>query len=113
MSFIDALVLGCGVYILYHTYIMKRDGIIPQGVMVNKGVLIPKDADVAGFILTMYWKGIALGVTACISGALGLACVKYPQLQLMTTIFSCVFFAALIVFVVYLKKAHKKFLHLS
>lgn len=113
MSIIDALVFGCGIYILYHTYIMKRDGVIPKGVMINKDMVIPKDADVAGFILDMFWKGIFVGVCACFSGILGIVSAEVASLQWMATIFSFVFFGVLVVFIVFLKKAQKKFLHIK
>lgn len=113
MSIIDALVFGCGIYILYHTYIMKRDGVIPQGVMLNKDMVIPKDADVAGFILDMYWKGIVVGLSACFSGILGILSVEITGLQIVATIFSFVFFGILIAFIVFLKKAQKKYLYIS
>ena len=113
MSVIDALVFGCGLYILYHTYIMKRDGVIPKGVMINKDSMIPKDADVPGFILNMFWKGMMAGFSACFSGILGILSVKIEGLQMFATFFSVVFFVVLIIFIVSLKKAHKKFLHIG
>ena len=113
MSIIDALVFGCGIYILYHTYIMKRDGVIPIGVMLNKDMPVPKDADVAGFILDMFWKGVVVGLCACFSGIIGILSVKITQLQIIAAIFSFVFFGILVVFIVFLKKAQKKFLHIG
>ena len=113
MSIIDALVFGCGLYIMYHSYIMKRDGVIPVGVMVNKDMIISKDADVAGFILNMFWKGIAVGCCACFSGVIGIISVKIVPLQIVATIFSFVFFGILIVFIISLKKAQKKYLHIG
>ncbi len=112
MSIIDALVFGCGIYILYHTFIMRRDGVIPQGVMINKDVTIPKNADVAGFILDMFWKGIVVGISACISGILGILSASIPSLQNVATCFCFIFFAILVIFIVLLKKAQKKFLHI-
>ena len=113
MSIIDALVFGCGVYILYHTYIMKRDGIIPKGVMITKDITIPKDADIAGFILDMYLKGIIVGLCACFSGIFGILSVWFTQLQSATFLVSCAFFGVLVVFIVFLKKAQKKYLHIG
>ena len=113
MSIIDGLVFCCGIYILYHTYIMKRDGVIPKGVMINKDMVIPKDADVAGFILDMFWKGIIVGLCACLSGIIGILSVEITGLQMFATIFSFVFFGVLIAFIVFLKKAQKKFLHIA
>ena len=113
MSIIDALVFGCGLYILYHTYIMKRDAVIPKGVMINKDMIVPKDADVAGFILDMFWKGIVVGLCACFSGIFGLISAKITDLQNIATIISFAFFGVLVVFVVMLKKAQKKYLHIG
>ena len=113
MSIIDGLVLGCGIYIIYHSYIMRRDGMSPVGVMLNKDMKLPKDADVAGFILNMFWKGIAVGLCACFSGIIGILSVKITQLQIVATIFSFVFFGVLVVFIVFLKKAQSKYLHIS
>ena len=113
MSFIDALVFGCGLYILYHSYTMKKEGVIPKGVMINKDMTIPKDADVAGFILDMYWKGIVVGICACLSGIIGILSLEKVQLEIVATICSFVFFAVLVIFIVFLKKAQKKFLHIE
>lgn len=113
MSIIDALVFGCGIYILYHSYIMRRDAVIPVGVMINKDMTVPKNADVAGFILDMFWKGIFVGLCACFSGIIGILSVRITQLQIVATIFSFVFFGILVLFIVLLKKAQKKYLHIS
>jgi len=113
MGIIDAIVFCCGIYMLYQTYIMRRDGVIPQGFYINKDMTIPKDADIAGFILDMYWKGIIAGVSACVSGILGLVSAEMAGLQLFATIFSFVFFGILVIFMIVLKKAQKKFLHIG
>ena len=113
MGIIDAIVFCCGIYMLYQTYIMRRDGVIPQGFYINKDMTLPKDADIAGFILDMYWKGIIAGVSACVSGILGLVSAEMAGLQLFATIFSFVFFGILVVFIVLLKKAQKKYLHIN
>lgn len=113
MSIIDALVFGCGLYILYHTYIMKRDGVIPKGVMITKDMVVPKDADIAGFIMDMYLKGMIVGVCACFSGIFGILSVRFTQLQSATFLVSCAFFGVLVVFIIFLKKAQKKYLHLD
>lgn len=113
MSIIDALVLCCGVYMIYQTFIMRRDGVIPQGFFINKDVKIPKDADVAGFILDMFWKGIIAGVSTCVSGIVGLASTQLTGLQIFATIFCFVMVVILIVFMIFLKKAQKKYLHIG
>ena len=113
MGIVDAIVFCCGIYMLYQTYIMKRDAAIPQGFYINKDMTIPKDADIAGFVLSMYWKGIIAGVSACVSGILGLASAEIEGLDIFATVFSFVFFGILVVFIVLLKKAQKKFLHIG
>ena len=113
MSIIDALVFGCGIYILYHCYIMRRDGVIPQGIMINKDMVIPKNADVAGFILYMFWKGIVVGISACLSGIIGIVSGNVAGLEMFATVFSFVLFGILIAFIVLLKKAQKKYLHIG
>lgn len=113
MGIIDAVVFCCGIYMLYQTFIMKRDGVIPQGFYINKDMTIPRDADVAGFILDMYWKGIIAGVSACISGILGLFSAKLAGLEIFATIFCFVMVVVLIIFIIFLKKAQSKYLHIS
>ena len=113
MSVIDALLFGCGIYIMYHSYIMKRDGVIPTGVMLSSGMIIPQDADVAGFILHMYGKGMIVGALACLSGLVGILSVRITSLQIIVTIFSLIFFVVFIAFIMALKKAHKKYLHIG
>ncbi|MBR5597678.1 MAG: hypothetical protein IKW30_09770 [Lachnospiraceae bacterium] len=113
MSIVDVMVLGSGIYILYHTFIMKRNNEIPKGIMIAKDMVLPKDADVAGFILDMYLKGIIVGLSACISGVFGLLSVKITQLQSIAAIVSFAFFGVLVAFIVFLKKAQKKYLHIG
>ena len=113
MGIVDAIVFCCGIYMLYQTYIMKREATVPQGFYINKDMTIPRDADVAGFILSMYWKGIMAGVSACVSGILGLMSAEITGLQIFATIFSFVFFGILVIFIIFLKKAQKKFLHIG
>lgn len=112
MSFIDALFVCCGIYIVYQSFIMQKDGYIPEGLMINKGTVLPKDADVAGFILFMYWKGIIAGIAACISGILGILSVDMVWLQTAAIIGYFGFVAVIVWFIIFLKKAHRKYLHI-
>ena len=113
MNIVDAIFLGCGVYMLYHTYIMRTKGIIPEGILINKDQPLPKDADIAGFILDMFWKSVVVGIGTCLSGILGLVSAKVPALGGIATGSLFVLFAIWVVFVVFLKKAHRKFLHIK
>ena len=75
--------------------------------------ILPKDADIAAFILTMYWKGMLTGIAAAISGVLGILSVNEPSLQWIAIIGYFGFVAVVVWFIVYLKIAHKKYLHIK
>ena len=113
MSFIDGLFIACGFYIVYQAYTMKKDGYIPEGVMLTKGTILPKDADVSSFILVMFWKGMITGIAAIISGVLGILSVNEPSLQWVAIIGYFGFVAVVVWFIVYLKIAHKRYLHIK
>lgn len=112
MDYFGILMLAWGAYTLGKTQAMKKEGVIPKGVMISKKATIPHNADVAGFIQDMYWKGMVLGCLGCIMGISDMAKLIYPQPQIVTIIVYGVFFAALAVFGICLKMAQKKFLHL-
>ena len=113
MSFIDGLFICCGIYIVYQSFTMKKDGRIPEGLMINKGTIIPKDADIIGFILFMYWKGIITGIAACISGLLGVLSTNRVELQTVSIFGYFGFVAVITWFIIFLKKAHHKYLHIK
>ena len=112
MDYFGIFMIAWGAYTLGKTRVMKKEGIIPKGVMVSKKATIPYDADVAGFIQDMYWKGMVLGILGCIMGISDMVKLIYPQPQFVTIIVYCIFFAAWAVFGICLKKAQKKFLHI-
>ena len=112
MDYFGVFMLAWGAYTLGQMHVMKKNGTIPKGVMVSKKATIPNNADVAGFIRNMYWKGMVLGCLGCIMGISDMVKLKYPQPQIVTIIVYCVFFASLAVFGICLKKAQKKFLHI-
>lgn len=115
MGIIDLIVLGCGLYILYHTYTMVKEQVIPEGVLLNKGVTIPKDADVSGFIEIMKWKAVAVGVSCCASGICGLltSYIQGSVIRYVSWIVSILFFVVLVYFMWNLRKAQKNYLHLK
>ena len=45
----DVIVLGCGVYLIWAAITMKKSRVIP-GIMLSKGVEVPKNADKEGFL---------------------------------------------------------------
>lgn len=90
----------------------EKNGIIPKGVMVSKKATIPNNADVAGFIRNMYWKGMVLGGLGCVMGISDMVKLSYPLPQFVIIIIYCVFFISWAVFGICMKKAQKKFLHI-
>ena len=112
MDYFGVFMLAWGAYTLGQMHVMKKNGTIPKGVMVSKKATIPNNADVAGFIRNMYWKGMILGCLGCIMGISDMVKLSYPQPQIVTIIVYCVFFASLAIFGICLKKAQKKFLHI-
>jgi len=112
MSVLGVFMLAWGAYTLGQMQLMKKSRNLPKGIMIKKNVAIPKNADVAGFIKDMYWKGMVLGILGCIMGIFDMVKGVYSLPQFVTTIVYCVFFATLAVFGICLKMAQKKFLHM-
>ena len=112
MDYFGVLMLAWGAFTLGKTQSMKKEGIIPKGVMVSKKAVIPHSADVAGFIQDMYWKGMVVGILGCIMGITDMVNIIYPQPQFVKIGVYVVFFAAWAVFGICLKRAQKKYLHL-
>ena len=46
MDVVNGIILVCGIFILYQTFMMKKEKRIPEGVFVTKGTVIASDADV-------------------------------------------------------------------
>jgi hypothetical protein len=113
MSAVDILIICCGIYILYQAVVMKTKGEIPEGVLITKGTQIPAGADVAGFIQDMLWKTVLLGLLACGSGAFSLLADQMASLSLFSAVVTLVFCVILVVFIVWTRKAQKKYLGLS
>ena len=112
MSVFGVLMIAWGAYTLAQMNLMKKSGVIPKGIMVGKKATIPTNADTAGFIKDMYMKGIIVGCLGCILGIADMAKEIYSLPQIVSIIVYVVFFAALAVFGICLKKAQKKFLHM-
>ena len=91
MDYFGIFMLAWGAFTLGKTQSMKKEGIIPKGVMVSKKANIPHNADVAGFIHDMYWKGMVLGVLGCIMGITDMVNLFYPQPQVIKIVVYVVF----------------------
>ena len=67
--FFDILIIGCGFYLMYVAYNMKKTGEINNTVIVGKNCDVSKAKDKQGFIDYMYMKSIIMGAIIAIGGA--------------------------------------------
>ena len=110
MDVVNGITLVCGIFILYQTFMMKKEKRIPEGVFVTKGTVIASDADVEGFINYVCKKSILLGILGCLSGIGGLLEESYPRYSILYSGISIAFMVWLVVFMVVIRKAQKKYL---
>ncbi|WP_283680812.1 hypothetical protein [Parablautia sp. Marseille-Q6255] len=110
MGLMDVMILLCGVYILYLSFVMIKTGKLKENALMPKDLEMKKCKDVAGFIRYMRAKQIILGGLAVISGAVGLAQdygkLNSPVLYLGTIV---VFIACVVWYCVAVKKASRVF----
>lgn len=108
-SFIDILVAGCGLYVIYLYIEMKKTRKIRESMLLPKGLDVKKCKDVDAYIQQIGPKQLVLGIIALVCGVAGL-------LQDFTGILNYyVYLAVLLVFfiyavwyTVYMKKVIKK-----
>lgn len=113
MYVIDGMFILCGIYMIYQSVVMRKEGYIPEGFMINKGTVLKKEADVAGFILDMTWKGIMTGVVACVSGTVAILSQENPAFENLAIIFYFISVLIIVIFIVFLKRAQKKYLKMD
>lgn len=109
-GFMDVIVLACGVYILYAYYLLVAKNEIKEGVLVAKGTPVKKCKDFEGYKKYMAPKVLVFGISACISGGLGLYQDYVAAINTYLYFgFFALFFAVMIWFLVATKKADKMF----
>ncbi len=108
-SIMDFIMVGAGVYLLYAWYLLKFKGEIKEGVLVQSGQA-KKCKDPEGYRQYMAPKLLVFALCAIASGGLGLYSdfVK-PINSIVYLCFTGVFFAVLVLFVYYTKKATERF----
>lgn len=108
-SFMDILITGCGVYLLYCWYMLKFKN------EVKKGVLLPdkstsKCRDLEGYKKVMGGRLLAFAVTALAAGCVGLYSDYVKQVNnYLYLALTAIFLAVLIWFTRSAKKAEKEF----
>ncbi|MBE5852481.1 MAG: hypothetical protein E7299_05945 [Lachnospiraceae bacterium] len=108
--FLDILIIGCGLYLVYTAYKMKKTGEINNTVIVGKNCDISKAKDKQGFIDYMYKKSIIMGIIIALGGAFDYANEKYLNIPYMGLIGSIVFFVFIAIYCKITMDAQKKYL---
>ena len=89
---------------------MKTQGKIVNNVVMNKGADESALRDKEGFIGYLYGKLIAVGAVVILAGAVNVINDLTTQSSVISGISSIAFFAAIVVYAVFVNKALKKFL---
>ena len=109
-SFIDIVVVGCGLYVIYLYIEMRNTGKIRESMLLPKGLDVKKCKDADGYIRQAGPKQLVLGIIALLCGVAGLlqdftGILNY-YVYLATLV---VFFAYAVWYTVFMKKLIKKF----
>jgi len=105
----DIIILFGGLYLLYSVIGMFTKNKIP-GVLLSKGMEIGKEADVAGFVQAMRLPTLLMGLVACLSGALGIACKYVTGIDMIQLIVLVIAFCMLLAYGYIDVRAQKKYL---
>lgn len=71
-ALMDAVIVGCGVYVLYLYVTMIKTGKLKQSMLMPQNVDVKKCKDVAGFIKFTGTKQLIFGIVALVCGGIGL-----------------------------------------
>lgn len=107
----DIIILCGGVYLLYSVIGMFTQNKIP-GVLLSKGMEIGKEADVIGFVQAMKIPTLVMGIVACLSGGLGIACKYVTGLDMIQLVVLVIAFVMLIAYGYIDVRAQKKYLNI-
>ncbi len=109
-SLMDVIVVACGGYILYAYYLLAFKNQIKKGVLVSAQTDPKKCKDFEGYKKYMSTRTLLFGLTAVISGLIGLyQDFVAPINSYVYLAFFILFFVVLVWFVMCVKKAEKMF----
>lgn len=107
-ALMDIIVLGCGAYILYAYYLLIAKNTIKQGVLVSQKTDPNKCKDFEAYKRFMGPKVLLFGLSACLSGGLGLyQDYVAPINGYLYMAFYVLFFVIMVWFLMATKKAEK------
>lgn len=108
-SFIDIIIVACGVYVLYVFYLLKTKGEIKESLLLPKDFAVNKCKDKAAYIAEISPKVLVYGIIVVLCGVLGLCESRFGLLGNAYFIVLAVFLAVTIWFALEAKKAVKKY----
>ena len=106
---IDVLVAGCGLYIIYAYYLMKVKGIVKESLMLSKDVKFEKCKDKQGYIDFVAPKLLILGICVTLCGGIGVLNDYTQVLGHGYLLVMAVFLGTVIWFSTTIKKAVNRF----
>lgn len=110
MGFLDLIVVGAALYILYAWFMLTYKSKITTGLLVSKTCNVKKCKDLDAYKKEIGWKTLLTGLTSLASGCLGLYQDYVAMLpQAIYWFFFILFFVILIWFGLQAKKAEEKF----
>jgi len=109
-SFLDVIVIGAGIYILYGWYVLVKNNEIKQGLIVSKATDPSKCKDIEGFKKYIGPRLLIFALCAILSGGFGLLQTYVVSMPgVVYWVFYFLFLAVVIWFGVAAKKAEKRF----
>ena len=108
-AIMDFIMVGAGIYLLYAWYLLQFKHEIKEGVLVQAGQA-KKCKDPEGYRVYIAPKLLAFALCAVASGAIGLYSDYVKPIN--SIVYLCLtgaFFAVLVLFIVFTKKAQERF----
>lgn len=109
-ALMDAIIVGCGVYVIYLYIDMIKTGKLRQSMLIPQNVNISKCKDVPGYIAYTGKKQLLFGIVAILCGGIGLVQDFTQMIGVVPYLITiAIFFAYALWFGFQVKKAAKLF----
>ncbi len=110
MGFLDLIVIGAAVYLLYGYYLLVVRNEIKEGLLIPKDMDPKKCKDIEGYKKYMGPKILVLAAAALVSGIIGIMQDYFAKASgMIFWVFMVVFFVVIIWFGYAVKQAEKRF----
>ncbi len=108
-TFMDVIVLGCGIYIIWMVYLAKYKGDIKQSLIWRRTTPPDRCRDKAGFAAYLFPRFTLLGILLILSAVLSMVNHSvnfFPQFEIVTFVVTIV---VIVLYCVFDSKATKDF----